>query len=169
MTSVAAMPISRAASAPRITSIRRRWYPVRRSRLLPRGRAAPLGPAGLAALRLFQRPRLVPPGLDHEVRRRLDADLAGGRRDPCAERPEVHREQVVQAVDPGLDEQLVLVLAEPGEVQHQRLVAPCPDVLQRPADVVREVLAARRGLRHLQQDPGREDALLLEAVEIDGL
>src|SRR5947199_1297633 len=108
MTSAVAMPITRAASAPRIASIRRRWYPVCPAR--------PPAGARVTLLRLLERPRLLPPGLDHEVRRRLDADLRGCGGDPPAERVEVDREHVPESLDPGLDEQLVLVLAEPREV-----------------------------------------------------
>ena len=60
------------------------------------------------------------------------AELGGCAPDPVAELRQVHGQQVVEALDAGLDEQLVLVLAEPGEVQHQRLVAPGGDLLERP-------------------------------------
>ena len=61
------------------------------------------------------------------------------------------------------------VAAEAREVEHERLVAPPGDVVRRGLDVVREVRAPRRRLRDLEQDAGREDALLLEAGEVHGL
>ena len=87
-------------------------------------------------------------------------------------RPEpvgVEVEDVAQALDAGLDEELVLVGPEAREVEHQRLVAPLQDVVRRRVDLVGERLATGRGLRHLQQEAGREDALVIEPGEVDGL
>ena len=72
-------------------------------------------------------------------------------------------------LDAGLDHQLVLVRPEPGQVEHQRLVPPLEHVVLGRLDLVGERLAAGRRLRHLQQQAGREDALVLEALEQDGL
>jgi len=77
------------------------------------------------------------------------------------------REKVGQALDPGLVEQHVLGGAEAREVEEERLVAPVHDVHERRADLVGEVLPPRPRLRHLEQEAGREDAVALEAREVD--
>ena len=59
--------------------------------------------------------------------------------------------------------------AEAGEVEHLALVAPQLDVVRRGAHLVGQVLAARHGLGDLEQQAGREDALALEAAEVDRL
>src|SRR6185369_2372614 len=142
MTSAAAMPTTRDVRAPVRVCI------------------------GRPRLLLLEGPRLLPPGVDHEVRGGGPIELLRRAAQLAPERLEVRREDVVQALDPGLDEQLVLVRPEPREVEHQRLVPPVEDVGQVGADVVGEILPAGRRLGDLEQDARREHALLLEAVEV---
>ena len=97
----------------------------------------------------------------------LPVQLGRGALDPLAELGQRQGQDVAQPVDPRLDQQLVLARAEPGEVEHQRLVAPRRDVVRGRLDVVGQVLPPGRRLRDLQQDAGREDALLLEAGEME--
>ena len=82
---------------------------------------------------------------------------------------EVELEDVVQTLDAGLDHQLVLVGPEAREVEHQRLVAPDQDVGRVGGDLVGQRLASGRRLGDLQQEARREDALMVEPVEVDGL
>src|SRR3954449_3959953 len=76
-----------------------------------------------------ERVRLVPPALDHQVRRWLHLELVRAARKPRLERRQVHLEDVVEALEAALAEQLVLGRPEPGEVEHLRLVAPLEDVV----------------------------------------
>ena len=69
----------------------------------------------------------------------------------------------------GLDEELVLVGPVARQVEHQRLVAPHQDVVRGRGDLVGERLATRRRLGDLEQQAGREDALVVEPGEVDGL
>ena len=60
----------------------------------------------------------------------------------------------------------MVIRAKARQVQHQGLVAPVEDVVRRGVDLVGQVLAAGRRLGSLQQKPGRERALCLEAGEV---
>src|SRR2546430_2463918 len=73
------------------------------------------------------------------------------------------------ALAAGLEHQLVLVLPDSGQVQHQRLVPPGEDVVGCRVHLIGQVLATGRCLGHLEEQPGGEDALGLEALEVDGL
>ena len=57
--------------------------------------------------------------------------------------------------------------AEVGEIEHLGFVAPRQHVVRRRADLVGQRLATRRGLADLEQEARREDALVLEAVQMD--
>jgi hypothetical protein len=113
--------------------------------------------------------RLVPPALDGQVRRRVHLQLVGAAGDALAERREVDLEDVAEALEAALAEEPVLGRPEPGEVQHLGLVAPHQDVVGRGADLVGEVLAPCDGLGDLEKEARREDALALEAAEVDRL
>ena len=77
-------------------------------------------------------------------------------------------EDVAQALDVRLDQQLVVGRPEAREVEHQRLVAPIEDVVGRRVDLVGQVLTAGRRLGPLQEQAGRERALVLEAARWTG-
>src|SRR5215207_8280148 len=155
MTIAVAMPRTRDVIAPRREDIRRRMVA-----------ATGWRPGGLL---LVERPRLLPPGLEHEVGRWLPVELGRRPGEPLAEGVEVDLEQVAQPLDPGLDEQLVLRRAEAREVEEQCLVPPRRHVVRGRLDVVGEVRPPRRRLRDLEQDARREHALLLETGEMHGL
>src|SRR3990172_3972044 len=118
---------------------------------------------------VLERLPLLPPALDGEIRRRLDRQLAGGRREPGREVVERECEDVADSGDPRLGEETVLLRAEPSQVQQQGLVAPRQDIVRRRVDLVGEVLASRRRLGYLEEDAGREHALPLEAGKVDRL
>src|SRR5215213_201426 len=87
---------------------------------------------------LLERPRLLPPALNHQVRRGLGVEL--DRRSPQSlpERVEIEGEDVAQALDPGLDQELVLVRSKSSEIEQERLVAPGEDIVRRRIDLVGE-------------------------------
>ena len=70
---------------------------------------------------------------------------------------------------PRLDHELVLVRPEARQVEHQRLVAPHQDVVGVGGDLVGQRLATGRRLRDLQEQTGREDALMVEPLDVGGL
>src|SRR3990172_2413777 len=124
--------------------------------------------ARTARLLLGEGVGLLPPAVDEGVGRRLAAPRAGGAREPVAELGQLQRHQVAQANDAGLGEEQLLGRAEVGQVEQQCLVAPLVDIVSRGVDLVGQILAAGRRLRHLEQQPGGEDALPLERLEVVG-
>src|SRR6188508_1741679 len=63
----------------------------------------------------------------------------------------------------------MLVGPEAREIEHQRLVTPHQDVVRIRGDLVGQRLAPRRRLGPLQQEAGREDPLMVEPLEVNGL
>src|ERR1700690_4659840 len=116
---------------------------------------------------LLQRLRLLPPAFELEVRRRLDLEVVRRLAHPGAEVVEAQREQVLEAHDARLQEQLLLGRSDAGQVQQQRLVAPFVDVVRVGLDLVGQVLPPRGRLGHLQQEARGEDALAQELVDVD--
>ena len=97
------------------------------------------------------------------------ASSPAARGDPGPERREINGEQVAQALDPGLDEELVLGGPKPARLSiraSSRQVAT--SLIVAPTWSASDWRRVGR-LGDLQQDPRREDPLLLESVEIDGL
>src|SRR4029079_6929774 len=76
---------------------------------------------------VLERPGLLPPAGDRQVRRRLHVQLQRGPMDPRPERVEIEAEDVGEAVDPALHQELMIIGPEARQVEHQRLVAPCED------------------------------------------
>src|SRR5207247_9347409 len=66
-----------------------------------------------------------------------------------------------------LHQEWVVVRREAGQVEHQGLVTPRQHVVRRRIDLIGERLAPRRGLAHLEEQAGGEDALVLEPVQVD--
>src|SRR5687768_1336853 len=75
-------------------SVTRQWYRV--------GVGVP------RALLVLERPRLVPPPFDHEVRRRVLLQLPCRATDALGEVLEAERQDVAEALDARLDQELVL-------------------------------------------------------------
>src|SRR5689334_12259111 len=101
--------------------------------------------------------RLVPPAGHDQVLRRIDVELERGAVESIAEGVRVQAEDVPEALDPRLHEELVIIRPKAREVQHQRLVAPGKDLVRVRLDLVGERLPAGRGLADLEEQAGRED------------
>ena len=78
-------------------------------------------------------------------------------------------EDVPQALEPGLAQQACSAGPKPARLSICASSRHVEDVVRRRVDLVGEVLAARRRLGDLEQEAGREDALALEAPEVDRL